>query len=161
MEMDERVAFADEIFLHQPNLLASVLVQQRMGASYPQIDVLLNLLFVVYQAMKISGQVWPMLSEQTQERCLQRLTARARFVEALNPELTKQAVEQQIKEHRECYLLAYVHGTLGEHGLLAVRTEAEKYLLLAALNLVDCVADPKVTRSPANARRSGRSETRR
>ena len=47
MGMNERVALADEIFRHQPNLLASVLVQQRMGASHPQIDVLLNLLFVV------------------------------------------------------------------------------------------------------------------
>ena len=161
MGMNERVALADEIFRHQPNLLASVLVQQRMGASHPQIDVLLNLLFVVYQAMKISGYVWPVISEQTQERCLQRLTARARFVEGLTPELMEQAVEQQIKEHGECYLLAYVHGTLGEHDLLAVRTEAEKYLLLAAFNLVDCVAATKVTSSQTNTRRSGRSATRR
>jgi len=29
---------------------------------------------------------------------------------------------------------------LGEHDLLRVRTDAEKYLLLACLNLVECVA---------------------
>lgn len=29
---------------------------------------------------------------------------------------------------------------LGEHDLLRVRTDAEKYLLLAALDLVECVA---------------------
>ena len=40
-------------------------------------------------------------------------------------------------------------------------SEAEKYLLLAALNLVDCVAATKVTRSQANTSRSGRSATRR
>jgi hypothetical protein len=46
MGTDARVSLADEIFLRQPNLLASVLVLQRMGASYPQIEVVLNLLFV-------------------------------------------------------------------------------------------------------------------
>ena len=54
--INERIALSDEIFLQQPNLLASVLVLQRMGASYPQIDVVLNLLLVTYQAMKISMQ---------------------------------------------------------------------------------------------------------
>lgn len=38
------------------------------------------------------------------------------------------------------YLLAFVYGYLGDHDLLAVRTEAEKYLMLATLNLVECVA---------------------
>ena len=38
------------------------------------------------------------------------------------------------------YLLAFVYGYLGDHDLLRVRTEAEKYLLLAALNLAECVA---------------------
>jgi hypothetical protein len=35
MGMAERVRLADEVFAHQPNLLASVLVLQRMGASHP------------------------------------------------------------------------------------------------------------------------------
>lgn len=39
------------------------------------------------------------------------------------------------------YLLAFVYGYLGEHDLLRVRTDTEKYLLVAALNLVECVAD--------------------
>jgi hypothetical protein len=29
---------------------------------------------------------------------------------------------------------------LGDHDLMAVRTEAEKYLMMGALNLVECVA---------------------
>jgi hypothetical protein len=33
-----------------------------------------------------------------------------------------------------------VYGYLGEHDLLRVRTDAEKFLLLAALSLVECVA---------------------
>ncbi|MEO7105942.1 MAG: hypothetical protein ABIZ09_06180 [Rhodoferax sp.] len=143
MGTDERLALADEISLQQPSLLASVLVLQRMGASYPEVEVVLNLLFVIYQAMKLSGYVWPVVSEQTQETCLQRLTARARFQDGLSPELAQEAVAQQIKNHTEVFLLAYVHGTLGEHDLLAARTDPEKYLLLAALNLVECVAATK------------------
>lgn len=40
----------------------------------------------------------------------------------------------------ERYLLAFAYGYLAEHDLLRVRTDAEKFLLLAALNLVECVA---------------------
>jgi hypothetical protein len=55
MTVQQRLALGDEVLADQPNLLASVLVQQRMCASLPQIDVLLNLLFVAHQAMKQSG----------------------------------------------------------------------------------------------------------
>ena len=50
------------------------------------------------------------------------------------------AYEQFHTEHAERYLLAFVYGWLGEHDLMGVRTEAEKYLMLGALNLVECVA---------------------
>ena len=63
MGMNRRGALADEVFAHQPNLLASVLVQQRMGASLQQIEVLVNILLVAYQAMKTSGRRWPVISE--------------------------------------------------------------------------------------------------
>ncbi|MBI5278683.1 MAG: hypothetical protein HY854_19790, partial [Burkholderiales bacterium] len=74
------------------------------------------------------------------ETCLQRLTARARFNEGLPNHLAAQVVKQFCDEHAERYLLAFVYGYLGDHDLLQVRTDAEKFLLLAALNLVECVA---------------------
>lgn len=40
----------------------------------------------------------------------------------------------------ERYLLAFVYGYLAQHDLLRVRTDAERFLLLVALNLVECVA---------------------
>jgi hypothetical protein len=52
----------------------------------------------------------------------------------------QRAVQDQIEEHGEPQLLAHEYGQLRENGLLAIRTDAEKYLVLAALNLVDCVA---------------------
>jgi hypothetical protein len=97
--------------------------------------------------MKRSGHAWPFVSEDMQDRCMQRLTARARFNDGLPGDLADQVVQQFCDEHPERYLLAFVYGYLGEHDLLRVRTEAEKYLLMAALNLVECVADVGSTTS--------------
>ena len=59
---------------------------------------------------------------------------------ACRRELATKVVEQFHTEHAERYLLAFVYGYLGDHDLMAVRTEAEKYLMMGALNLVECVA---------------------
>ena len=71
---------------------------------------------------------------------MQRLTARLRFNEGLPAGLADQVVAQFCEEHAERYLLAFVYGHLGERDLLRVRTDAEKFLLLAVLNLVECIA---------------------
>lgn len=102
--------------------------------------VLLNILLVVYQAMKACDTAWLMISELTQEQCLQRLTANSQFAEGLPAALKDQAVHDTVKEHPELWLLAFVRDQLRQHNLLAINTDAEKYLVLAALNLVDCVA---------------------
>jgi hypothetical protein len=135
-----KVRLADEIFERQPNLLASILALHRMGVGMVELEVPLHILFVTFQAMKRSSHAWPVVSEDVQEACMQRLTARARFNEGLPEDLANQVTQQFCDEHPERYLLAFVYGHLGEHDLLRVRTDAEKYLLLAALNLVECVA---------------------
>lgn len=140
MSQARKVALADETFLQQPNLLASILALPRMGVGAVQLEVPLHILLVTFQAMKLSGLAWPIVSEDLQETCMQRLTARARFNEGLPGELADQLVQQFCDEHPERYLLAFVYGYLGDHDLLRVRTDAEKYLMLAALNLVECVA---------------------
>lgn len=135
-----KVRLADEIFAQQPNLLASILALPRMGVGLVELEVPLHILFVTFQAMQRSGHVWPTVSEDVQDRCMQRLTARSRFNDGLLVELADQVVQQFCDQHPERYLLAFVYGYLGEHDLLRVRTDAEKYLLMAALNLVECVA---------------------
>jgi hypothetical protein len=140
MGQAQKVSLADEIFAKQPNLLASILVLPRMGVGMVQLEVPLHILLVTFQAMKLSGRQWPVVTEAVQETCMQRLTARARFNEGLPGELATKVVQQFCDEHPERYLLAFVYGYLGDHDLLAVRTDAEKSLLLAALNLVECVA---------------------
>jgi hypothetical protein len=140
MGQAQKVALADEIFLQQPNMLASVLALPRMGVGMVQLEVPLHILLVTFQAMKLSGHKWALVTEDVQETCMKRLTARARFNEGLPGDLATKVVQQFCDEHPERYLLAFVYGYLGDHDLLAVRTDAEKFLLLGALNLAECVA---------------------
>ena len=106
-----------------------------------QIEVVLNLLLVFYEAMKSSGNGWPVISEEVQERCLARIAGRVRFIEGLTPQLQTQATLDAVGDHSESQLLAYVYGKFKENGLLGIKTEAEKMLMLAALNLVECIAE--------------------
>ncbi len=140
MDAAAKVRLADEIFAQQPNLLASMLVLQRYGVTMAQLEVPLHVLFVTFRAMKRSGHRWPTITEDVQDKCLQRLTGRVRFTEGLSPDLVTKVVNQHCEEHPERQLLAFAYGYLGEHDLLGARTEAEKYLMLAVLNLVECVA---------------------
>ena len=141
MRFQERERLADEIHARQPNLFFSVLVLQRYGATLEQVEVVLNLLFVFHEAMKSSGRSWPAISEDVQERCLKRISGRVRFIEGLTPQLQAKATADAVGDHAERQLLAYVFGKFKENGLLGVKTEAEKMLMLAALNLVECIAE--------------------
>lgn len=140
MSFKERERLADEIHDRQPNLFFSVLVLQRYGATLEQIEVVLLLLFVFYEAMRASGRVWPVISDEVQDRCLQRICARVRFIEGLTPQQQAQATADALADHPEQQLLAYVLGKFRDHGLLGIETEAQKMLMLAALNLVECIA---------------------
>lgn len=140
MTFQDRERLADEVHAVQPNLFYSVLTLQQFGATLAQIEVVLNLLFVFHEAMKISGLTWPVISEDVQERCLKRISARARFIEGLSPQLQARATADAVGDHPEQQLLAYVYGKFKDSGLLGIKTEAEKMLMLAALNLVECIA---------------------
>jgi hypothetical protein len=144
----DRERLAEEVHDRQPNLFFSVLVLQRYGATLAQIEVVLNLLLVFYEAMETGGRSWPVISEDVQERCLKRISGRVRFIEGLTPQLQALATSDAVGDHPEQPLLAYVFGKFKENGLLGIETEAEKMLMLAALNLVECIAEtaPRRTR---------------
>jgi hypothetical protein len=91
--------------------------------------------------MKCSGASWPLNSEDVQERCLKRISGRVRSIEGLTPPQQRQVTSDAIDAHPEQLLLAYVYGKFQENCLLGVKSEAEKMLLLAALNLVECIAE--------------------
>lgn len=140
MSAQQKVELADEIFVQQPSLLASILVLPRYGVDMLQLEVPIHVLLVAFQAMKNCGQSLPTISEDVQETCLHRLTATMKFTEGVPPDIVEQMITKFNVDHPERYLLAFVYGHLRQHDLLRVRTDAEKFLLLAALNLVECVA---------------------
>lgn len=140
MSAAQKVQLADEIYVKQPHLLASILVLPRFGVSAVQLDVPIHVLLVTYQAIKRCGHTLPVISEDVQDACMQRLTATMRFTEGVPRALASQMITQHCADHPERNLLAFVYGYLGEHDLLSVRTDAEKFLLLGVLNLVECVA---------------------
>lgn len=148
MTFQDRERLAEEIHARQPNLFFSVLALQRFGATLEQIEVVLNLLLVFYEAMRISGRVWPIISEDVQERCLRRISARVRFIEGMTQQQQVQATSAAIADHPEQQLLAFVFGKFKEHRLLGIETETQKMLMLAALNLVECIAEtaPRTTK---------------
>ncbi len=55
MDIKAKELICDELFVQQPNLLASVMVQNQMGNSMNDVDVLLNILIVLHLAMKEAG----------------------------------------------------------------------------------------------------------
>ena len=148
MSFKERERLAEEIHAQQPGLFFSVLVLQRFGATLEQIEVVLNLLLVFHEAMKASGRTWPVISEAVQDRCLQRVTGRVRFIEGLSPQQQTQAISDAIANYPEQQLLAHVFGKFKDHGMLGIETEAIKMCTLAALNLVECIAETAPTARP-------------
>lgn len=161
MTFNERERLADEVYAHQPNLLASVVVLQRYGVTLEQMEVVLNVLLVFYEAMRASGKTWPVISEDTQDICMQRVTVRVRFIEGLTPEQQSEPTLQGVGLHPEQQLLAYVFGKLRDHGFLGVATEAEKMIMLAMLNMVECIAEAAPTTASAFAQRAASRPRRR
>src|SRR5690606_40237747 len=52
MTLEEKAALIDEIHEQQPALLASCLVQPRLGVTLEKLEFLLHILMVCFQAMK-------------------------------------------------------------------------------------------------------------
>jgi hypothetical protein len=67
MSLKEKEALAEEIHRRQPHMLASCLVQSRLGVEPAAVEFLLNILLVCYQSMKESGLQWPIITEDEQE----------------------------------------------------------------------------------------------
>ena len=110
MSAAQKVQLADEIYVKQPNLLASILVLPRFGVSALQLEAPIHVLLVTYQAIKRCGHTLPVISEDVQDACMQRLTATIRFTEGVPPALASQMITQHCADHPERNLLAFVYG---------------------------------------------------
>jgi hypothetical protein len=84
MDLIESEKVVDEIYLEQPNLLASVLVQNQMGNKLEDVDVLLNILIVTFLALKYSNVKLEMITENIQEKEMAKFAGHFEFLEGLN-----------------------------------------------------------------------------
>jgi len=137
MSLAEKVALTEEVFAKQPNLLASCLVQPRLGVAAENVDFLLNLLLVCFQAMKQSRHDWPVISEGAQAQQMQRLTGTVLFSEDIaDPVLASQARAQYLTDHPEAPLLAYIlhecNDWLQSLTRRGAESETDKFVMIAA-----------------------------
>jgi hypothetical protein len=149
MSVKEKEALTDEIYLHQPHLLASCLVQSRLGVELAAVEFLLNILLVCYQSMKESGLRWPVITEDEQERQMQRWIGAVQFSEHAMGFAADGAREQYASQHPEQPLLAFVLSEtdqwLGAISKRNAEAESDKFVTMASMNLVNCIAGAPVS----------------
>src|SRR5271167_5139547 len=148
MSVKDKEALADEICLHQPHLLASCMVQSRLDVEPAAVEFLLNILLVCYQSMKESGLQWSVITEDEQERQMQRWIGAVQFSEHAAGSDADGAREQYSSQHPEQPLLAFVLSEtkqwLREISGRNADAESDKFVMMASMNLVNCIASTPV-----------------
>jgi hypothetical protein len=149
MSLKEKEALAEEIHRCQPHLLASCLVQPRLGVEPAAVEFLLNILLVCYQSMKESGLQWPVITEDEQERQMQRWIGAVQFSEHAMGSAADSAREQYTSQHPEQPLLAFVvsetNQWLREISERNAEAQSDKFVMMASMNLVNCIAGAPVS----------------
>ena len=140
MDLRQKEQLAEEVFRAQPNLLGSVLVLPQLGVALSKVDFAVEILLVCFLAMKESGVSWPVITEEDQDRQLQRFVAITRFGDDLNESLRERSMQQYIADHPEKALLAYMTSETSKWLTRIVPEESDKYVMLAIWNLVNCIA---------------------
>lgn len=150
MDLPQKLAVIDEIHVRQPNLLASCIVQAKLGADEPAIEFLLDLLIICDLAMAASGYEWPLITAEEQERQLERLVGTVQFSEDLaDPVAAELARGQYAAAHPEPLLhtlaVTQCNDWLRDVARRQAAKESDKFVMMAAINLVDCIAhaEPK------------------
>ncbi len=143
LDLKEKELICDEIYKEQPNLLASVLVQQKMGNTLEEVDVLLNILIVLHLTVKKSGQEIVKITEQMQEQQYKILVSTIKFSEGLESKLIYDSLNQYIINLKQPILLAYAIGCMNEAHFFTKKSECSKYLIMAGVNLVNCIMNAK------------------
>ena len=140
MDVPTKLRLVDEMFREQPNMLASVLVQKQLGVSEQKMDFLVQLVLVMFVAMRESGIDWPCISVAEQDRQMNKTAGIVSLNQGLAPELLSRAADFHLKEHPEKVLLAYVVGNISEWMQKIEVEESDKYIIMAAINSVNCLA---------------------
>ncbi len=145
MTLTEKSSLIEEVHQQQPHLLASCLVQSQLGVTPEKLEFLLHVLLVCFQAMKESGRRWSVITEDLQEQQLQRVVGSILFSESSTDSLlASQARAQYLANHPESPLLTYLVNQCQSWLLELARNhqeaESDKFVMLAAVNIVNCIA---------------------
>jgi hypothetical protein len=151
MDAKQKELLADEVFRAQPHLFGSFLVQTQLGVSLAKMDFLLDILLVSFQAMKESGLPWPLITEDELDSQSQRLVAIVKFGDDLSESLRNQSMLQYVESHPEKELLAYVQMETMDWLTRIAPEKSDKYVMLAAWNIVNCIAFVPMTPPTATA----------
>ncbi len=154
MDLPQQVTLIDEIHVQQPNLLASCVVQARLGADEHTVEFLLNILLVCYLAMNESGYEWPLITADKQQQQLARMVGAVRFSEDLTDSAAADAARAQyLASHPKQPLLALVVSQCAQWFRdLAHRNaakESDKFVMMASINIVNCIAHADAKRRRA------------
>lgn len=163
MDLKQKEQLADEVFRDQPNMLAASLVLKQFGVSLAKMDFVIDILLICFQAMKESGLVWPVISEDEQERQMRRYVATVKFNEDLSASLKNESLRQYIDNHPEKALLAYVQTETASWLTRVVPEESDTYVMIAAATFVNCIAHVPLPQSQSmpNHKRTGKEESNR
>src|SRR3989304_4055099 len=101
MDLTQKERLADELFRAQPRVFASFMVQQKLGVSLAKMDFLLDILLICFQAMKESGLIWPIITEDELDRQMQCYIAIVKFGDDLGRSLRGQSMQQYLEDHPE------------------------------------------------------------
>ncbi len=121
MDIKTKELACDDLFVQQPNLLASVLVQQQLGNSMNDVDSLLHILIVLHFTIKEAGIIIPKISEQEQDRQLEILKQSILFSQGMSLNLVESSINQYVSSHKETVLFSYVLGAMQEAGFFQTK----------------------------------------
>jgi len=150
MRLPQKEELAEKIHRDQPHVLASCVVQPKLGAHISDVEFLLNILLVCYQAMKESGLRWPMITEDEQQRQMQHWIGALDLSEhAPSNGASDSARRHYVDQFPEQPLLAFVVNEMNRwlRGSSRRNDEAEsdKFVIMASMNLVNCIASAPKT----------------
>lgn len=155
MDTQEKMSLADEISRKQPNMLSTVLAVRQLGVSLEKMSFAFEILFICFQAMKESGLIWPVTTEDEQEKQLKRFVAIATFGEDLSASLAHLALKQYVESHPEQPMFAFV--SVEQKAWLErdanPAEESDKLVILSIMTLVNCIAFVSIPKAATRPRR--------
>jgi hypothetical protein len=136
----DKERLAGEIRRAQPHLFGAFLAQHPLGVSLEKMEFLLEILCICYRAMQESGLAWPLITDEAQERQLAAYLVVMKCDTGSDGTSGGGALKQYVAHHPERELLAFVFGELNNFLKRSNPEETDKYVMLAAITFVNCIA---------------------